>query len=65
MSYRVGVNGFGRIGRGFVRCLVEPGLLGESVDIVAVNDLWRYHSGAPAPVDLGQDRDQAAPNCPL
>ncbi len=40
MSYRVGINGFGRIGRSFVRCVTERGLLGTGLDIVAVNDLW-------------------------
>jgi glyceraldehyde 3-phosphate dehydrogenase (phosphorylating) len=40
MSYRVGINGFGRIGRSYVRCVVERGLLGRDVDLVAVNDLW-------------------------
>jgi glyceraldehyde 3-phosphate dehydrogenase len=40
MTYRVGINGFGRIGRSFVRCAYERGLLGTDIDIVAVNDLW-------------------------
>jgi glyceraldehyde 3-phosphate dehydrogenase len=40
MTYRVGINGFGRIGRSFVRCAWERGLLGQTIDIVAVNDLW-------------------------
>src|SRR5437588_10858234 len=36
---RVGINGFRRIGRLVFRALVEQGLLGKSLDVVAVNDL--------------------------
>src|SRR3954470_3256844 len=36
---KVGINGFGRIGRLVFRALVEQGLLGSAVDVVAVNDL--------------------------
>src|SRR5436305_6090872 len=36
---RVGINGFGRIGRLIFRALVEQGLLGKTFDVVAVNDL--------------------------
>jgi glyceraldehyde 3-phosphate dehydrogenase len=36
---KVGINGFGRIGRLVFRALVEQGLLGESLDVVAVNDV--------------------------
>jgi glyceraldehyde 3-phosphate dehydrogenase len=36
MSIRVGINGFGRIGRNFYRALAQPG--GE-LEVVAVNDL--------------------------
>ncbi len=35
MSIRVGINGFGRIGRGFVRAVLDR----EDIDVVAVNDL--------------------------
>src|SRR5437763_2841321 len=35
---KVGINGFGRIGRLVFRALVEQGLLGKSLDVVAVND---------------------------
>jgi len=38
-AIRVGINGFGRIGRLIFRALVEQGLLGKSLDVVAVNDL--------------------------
>jgi glyceraldehyde 3-phosphate dehydrogenase len=36
---KIGINGFGRIGRLVFRAIVEQGLLGKSVDVVAVNDL--------------------------
>src|SRR3954468_17263536 len=39
MTVKVGINGFGRIGRLVFRALVEQGLLGKSFDVVAVNDL--------------------------
>src|SRR5712691_11416402 len=39
MAVRVGINGFGRIGRLVFRAIVEQGLLGKTVDVVAVNDL--------------------------
>jgi glyceraldehyde 3-phosphate dehydrogenase len=38
-ALRVGINGFGRIGRLVFRALVEQGLLGKELDVVAVNDL--------------------------
>jgi glyceraldehyde 3-phosphate dehydrogenase len=45
MVYRVAINGFGRIGRNYLRATLERGLLTDGagnggVDIVAVNDLW-------------------------
>src|SRR5437879_8120684 len=36
---KVGINGFGRIGRLVFRALVEQGLLGRQLDVVAVNDI--------------------------
>jgi glyceraldehyde 3-phosphate dehydrogenase len=39
MQYRVAINGFGRIGRNYLRCLLERGLAGR-VTVVGVNDLW-------------------------
>ena len=36
---KVAINGFGRIGRLVFRALVEQGLLGKELDVVAVNDL--------------------------
>src|SRR2546430_11241119 len=35
----IGINGFGRIGRLVFRALVDQGLLGKEIDVVAVNDL--------------------------
>jgi glyceraldehyde 3-phosphate dehydrogenase len=40
MTYRIAVNGFGRIGRDFIRCLIARDLLGRDLSVVAVNDLW-------------------------
>src|SRR5437762_471192 len=39
MAVRVGINGFGRIGRLVFRALVEQGLLGKTFDVVALNDI--------------------------
>ena len=39
MAVKVGINGFGRIGRLVFRALVDQGLLGKTFDVVAVNDL--------------------------
>jgi glyceraldehyde 3-phosphate dehydrogenase len=39
MAVKVGINGFGRIGRLVFRALVEQGLLGKARDVVAVNDI--------------------------
>jgi glyceraldehyde 3-phosphate dehydrogenase len=39
MAVKVGINGFGRIGRLVFRALVEQKLLGRTLDVVAVNDL--------------------------
>jgi glyceraldehyde 3-phosphate dehydrogenase len=38
-AVKVAINGFGRIGRLLFRALVEQGLLGTELDVVAVNDL--------------------------
>jgi glyceraldehyde 3-phosphate dehydrogenase len=40
MNYRVAINGFGRIGRNYLRCLLERGLLEHGVRVVGINDLW-------------------------
>ncbi len=37
MSYRVAINGFGRIGRDYLRCVLERGLLGRGIDVVGIN----------------------------
>ncbi|MEI6130649.1 MAG: type I glyceraldehyde-3-phosphate dehydrogenase [Planctomycetota bacterium] len=39
MTIRVAINGFGRIGRLVFRALVEQGLLGKTLDVVAVGDI--------------------------
>src|SRR6267378_6254654 len=39
MSVKVAINGFGRIGRLVFRAMVEQGLVGKDVDIVAVGDI--------------------------
>ncbi len=36
---RIGINGFGRIGRLVFRAICDQGLLGKEIDVVAVNDL--------------------------
>src|SRR5262245_14540004 len=40
MTFRVAVNGFGRIGRNYLRCVLERGLLDRDFELVAINDLW-------------------------
>ena len=39
MSTKIGINGFGRIGRLVFRALVDQGLLGKDFEVVAINDL--------------------------
>lgn len=39
MAVKIGINGFGRIGRLFFRALVDRGLLGKEFEVVAINDL--------------------------
>lgn len=39
MAVKVAINGFGRIGRLVFRALVEQGLLGKELDVVAVGDI--------------------------
>ncbi len=39
MATKIAINGFGRIGRLVFRAIVEQGLLGKDVEVVAVNDL--------------------------
>src|SRR5947208_8036494 len=38
-AVKIGINGFGRIGRLVFRALVEQGSLGKSLDVVALNDI--------------------------
>ena len=39
MSIKIGINGFGRIGRLVFRAICDQGLLGKEIEVVAVNDL--------------------------
>ena len=39
MAIRIGINGFGRIGRLVFRAIAEQGLIGKDVDVVAVGDI--------------------------
>ena len=39
MAIKVGINGFGRIGRLVFRAICDQGLLGKEIQVVAVNDL--------------------------
>ncbi|MSP64841.1 MAG: type I glyceraldehyde-3-phosphate dehydrogenase [Ignavibacteria bacterium] len=39
MSIKIGINGFGRIGRLVFRAIVEQNLLGKEINVVALNDL--------------------------
>ncbi|CAI2718412.1 type I glyceraldehyde-3-phosphate dehydrogenase [Nitrospina watsonii] len=39
MATKVGINGFGRIGRNVLKCILNDKECGEMVDVVAINDL--------------------------
>ena len=39
MAIKVGINGFGRIGRLVFRAICDQGLLGKEIEVIAVNDL--------------------------
>jgi glyceraldehyde 3-phosphate dehydrogenase len=39
MATKIAINGFGRIGRLVFRALVDKGLLGSDIEVVAINDL--------------------------
>src|SRR5467141_3950861 len=39
MAIKVGINGFGRIGRLVFRAICDQGLLGKEIDVLAVNDI--------------------------
>jgi glyceraldehyde-3-phosphate dehydrogenase/erythrose-4-phosphate dehydrogenase len=36
---KIAINGFGRIGRLVFRAICDQGLLGKTIDVVAMNDL--------------------------
>ncbi|HEV2320579.1 MAG TPA: glyceraldehyde 3-phosphate dehydrogenase NAD-binding domain-containing protein, partial [Verrucomicrobiae bacterium] len=39
MAVKVAINGFGRIGRLVFRAIVEQGMIGKDVEVVAVGDI--------------------------
>ncbi|MFZ4644876.1 MAG: glyceraldehyde 3-phosphate dehydrogenase NAD-binding domain-containing protein, partial [Gemmataceae bacterium] len=39
MAIKVAINGFGRIGRLVFRAMIEQGLVGTTVEVVAVGDI--------------------------
>ena len=39
MALKVGINGFGRIGRMVFQAICDQGLLGKTIDVVAVVDV--------------------------
>ncbi len=39
MAVKVAINGFGRIGRLVVRALIEQGVVGKDIEVVAVGDI--------------------------
>ena len=40
MTYRIAINGFGRIGRNYLRRLLEADNANAGLQVVAINDLW-------------------------
>jgi len=57
MPTKIGINGFGRIGRLVFRAIADKGLLGSDVEVVAINDLvpadnqGRFNGTVEAPDD--------------
>jgi len=45
MAVKIGINGYGRIGRNVLRALYEQGRTGE-IEIVAINDLCDANANA-------------------
>jgi len=39
MAIKVAINGFGRIGRLVFRALIEQGMVGKEIEVVAVGDI--------------------------
>jgi len=67
---KIGINGFGRIGRLVFRAIAEQGLLGTEVEVVAVNDLvpadnlsylLKYDS-TQGRLDMPVSSEKSAPN---
>ena len=49
MAIKIGINGFGRIGKNITRHLIEAGYLsnlGGELELVAINDLGKIESNA-------------------
>jgi glyceraldehyde 3-phosphate dehydrogenase len=40
VSYRIAINGFGRIGRNYLRRLVAKDMANAGLQVVAINDLY-------------------------
>ncbi|MEQ4306264.1 type I glyceraldehyde-3-phosphate dehydrogenase [Plantactinospora sp. B6F1] len=40
MNYRIAINGFGRIGRNYLRGLLDRRVFGDGFEVVGINDLW-------------------------
>ncbi|MDW5330428.1 type I glyceraldehyde-3-phosphate dehydrogenase [Plantactinospora sp. KLBMP9567] len=40
MNYRIAINGFGRIGRNYLRGLLDRRLFDDGFEVVGINDLW-------------------------
>jgi glyceraldehyde 3-phosphate dehydrogenase len=67
MTYRIAINGFGRIGRNYLRVLLEQDLSNSGLQVVAINDLFdagtlahllEYDSTfGPLGVEVGHDDD--------
>jgi glyceraldehyde 3-phosphate dehydrogenase len=51
VGIRVGINGFGRIGRLVFRALCDQGLLGKEIEVIAVNDIVPADNRADLPED--------------
>ena len=67
MTYRIAINGFGRIGRNYLRVLLGQDLSNSGLQVVAINDLFdagtlahllEYDSTfGPLGVEVGHDDD--------
>jgi glyceraldehyde 3-phosphate dehydrogenase len=60
MVVKVAINGFGRIGRLAFRALVEQGMVGKDIEVVAVGDIVPADNLAYLLIGHTQRRSQAA-----